>query len=666
VSSAAELTLANASPLAAYPEQHVDRPGWLDRAAQRLTAPLERTFAGRRALQTPIVEMVDRAATELKGRGLNELKRAAERLKARLRREGMQDELVAGAFALVREVAGQTIGMRHFDVQLRGGWILLNGMIAEMETGEGKTLTATLPACTAALAGFPVHVITVNDYLTARDAELMRPVYTALGLSVGVVTHGGDPASRRAAYACDITYCTNKELTFDYLRDRIALGSHANRVQLQVEKIAGTETRSSKLVLRGLYFAIVDEADSVLVDEARTPLIISGQGDSKGAREMYEGALGLAERLVPGEHFTLDTRDRQAHLADAGREQLEEWAVALPGVWSGRRRREELVARALSALHLFERDKHYIVHDGKIQIIDEYTGRILPDRTWELGLHQMIEAKEGCDLSDQQASLARMTYQRFFRRYLHLAGMTGTASEIAGELWSVYRLPVVKVPTNRPAQRRDLGEYVYASERDKWNGIAKRVRELHLQGRPVLVGTRSVAASELLSAILTTHGVSHRLLNARQDEEEAEIVAQAGQKGRVTVATNMAGRGTDIALGNGVVELGGLHVIASELHESRRIDRQLFGRGARQGDPGSFEAIVSAEDELLRIYLGPAARWAARHRGIGRSRFGQALLRRLLRTAQRRAEYSHARLRRDLLRIDEQLGDMLAFSGRGE
>jgi len=666
VPSAAELTLSSASPLAAYPEQLVERPGWLDRAAQRLAAPVERSLAVRKALRTPIAEMVDKAGAELKGRGLNELRRAADRLKAALRREGMRDELVAASFALVREVAGQTVGMRHFASQLRGGWILLNGMIAEMETGEGKTLTATLPACTAALAGFPVHVITVNDYLTARDAELMRPVYAALGLSVGVVVHGGDPASRRAAYGCDVTYCTNKELTFDYLRDRIALGSNTNRVQLQVERIAGAETRAAKLVLRGLFFAIVDEADSVLVDEARTPLVIAGQGDSAGVREMYEGALGLAERLTAGAHFSLDTRERQAHLTDAGREQLDEWAVALPGVWSGRRRREELVGRALSALHLFERDKHYLVHDGKIQIVDEYTGRVLPDRTWELGLHQMIEAKEGCDLTDQNASLARMTYQRFFRRYLHLAGMTGTASEIAGELWSVYRLPVVRVPTNRPVQRRDLGERVYASEREKWNAIARRVRELNTQGRPVLVGTRSVAASELLSAILTTYGVSHRLLNARQDKEEAEVVAQAGQRGRVTVATNMAGRGTDIALGKGVVELGGLHVIASELHESRRVDRQLFGRCARQGDPGSFEAIVSAEDELLRTYLGPAARWVARHRNIAGRKLGQWVLRRLLRAAQQRAERSFARLRRELLRMDEQLGDMLAFSGRGE
>jgi preprotein translocase subunit SecA len=666
MASSGELTLANASPLAAYPEQHVELPGWLERNAQRLIAPIERAAASRRALRTPIEQMVEKAGRELKDFGMNELRRAAVHLRGTLRREGLRDELVAATFALVREVAGRTVGMRHFDVQLRGGWILLQGMIAEMETGEGKTLTATLPACTAALAGFPVHVITVNDYLTARDAELMRPVYAALGLSVGVVVNGGDPASRRAAYACDVTYCTNKELTFDYLRDRIALGSSTNRVQLQVEKLAGAETRSARLVLRGLYFAIVDEADSVLVDEARTPLVISGRGDSGGAREMYEGALGLAERLVEGADFALDRRERQAHITDAGRAKLDEWAVALPGVWSGRRRREELVAKALAALHLFERDKHYLVHHGKIQIIDEYTGRVLPDRSWELGQHQMIEAKEGVKLTDLQASLARMTYQRFFRRYLRLSGMTGTARDIAGELWNVYRLPVVRVPTNRPTRRTDIGERVFATEREKWAAIARRVRELHQQGRPVLIGTRSVAASELLSALLTTHGVSHQLLNARQDKEEAEIVAQAGQPGRVTVATNMAGRGTDISLAPEVVDRGGLHVIATELHESRRIDRQLFGRCARQGDPGSFEAIVSAEDELLRTYLGPAARWAARHRGIAASALGQRLLRRLLSAAQRRAEASHARIRRDLLRMDEQVGDMLAFSGRGE
>jgi len=349
-----------------------------------------------------------------------------------------------------------------------------------------------------------------------------------------------------------------------------------------------------------------------------------------------------------------------------GREKLEEWAVALPGVWSGRRRREELVSRALTALHIFERDKHYLVSDGKIQIIDEYTGRVLADRSWELGLHQMIEVKEGCPLTDQQASLARMTYQRFFRRYLRISGMTGTAREIAGELWSVYRLPVVRVPTNRPVRRKNLGERVFATEREKWTAIARRVRELNQLGRPVLIGTRSVAASELLSALLTTHGVRHQLLNARQDKEEAEIVAQAGQAGRVTVATNMAGRGTDIVLARGVAERGGLHVIATELHESRRIDRQLFGRGGRQGDPGSFEAVVSAEDELLRRYLGPGARWTTRHRGIAGSAAGQRLLRLLLRAAQRRAEASHARIRKDLLRMDEQLGDMLAFSGRGE
>ncbi|MCC6608257.1 MAG: preprotein translocase subunit SecA [Burkholderiales bacterium] len=661
-----ELSLASASPLAAYPEQHVERDGWLERAAQRLIAPIERKLATRRALHTPIEQMVERAGQELKSMGMNELRRAADHLRAGLRRDGLRDELVAASFALVREAAGRTVGMRHFGAQLRGGWILLHGMIAEMQTGEGKTLTATLPACTAALAGFPVHVITVNDYLTARDAELMRPVYAALGLSVGAVVSGIDPASRRAAYACDVTYCTNKELTFDYLRDRIALGAGANRVQLQVEKLAGSEPRSARLVLRGLYFAIVDEADSVLVDEARTPLVIAGRGDASGAKEMYEGALALAGRLAPETDFVLDRREHQAHFTEAGRTKLDEWAVALPGVWSGRRRREELVAKALTALHLFQRDKHYLVHDGKIQIIDEYTGRVLPDRSWELGLHQMIEAKERVELTDQQASLARMTYQRFFRRYLRLSGMTGTASEIAGELWSVYRLPVVKVPTHRPLRRDDHGERVFVSEREKWAAIARRVRELHQQGRPVLIGTRSVAASELLSALLTTHGVKHQLLNARQDKEEAEIVAQAGQPGRVTVATNMAGRGTDIMLAREVVDRGGLHVIATELHESRRIDRQLFGRCARQGDPGSFEAIVAAEDELMRTYLGAAARWTARHRGIAASRAGQRVLRGLLRAAQRRAEASHARIRRELLRLDEQLGDMLAFSGRGE
>jgi preprotein translocase subunit SecA len=659
-----ELALPALSQTAAYPEQALERPGVLDRFAGRLVAPVARRLQARRVLNTGIAEAVHRYAKEAERLSDAGIKRAAAELRLALRRDGFAEPIVAQSFALVREVAGRTLGMRHFDCQLRGGWILLNGMVAEMETGEGKTLTATLPACTAALAGLPVHVITVNDYLTARDAELMGPVYRMLGLSVGVVVNGKEPTARRAAYACDITYCTNKELTFDYLRDRTAVGSQVNRIQLSIERLAGTDSRASRLVLRGLFFAIVDEADSVLCDEARTPLILSARSDQAPERSMYETALAVAARLKPTEDFVVEGGERQVRLTAEAKQKLAGWAEALPSMFRGTRRREELVKQALVATHVFKRDTHYLVRDDKVQIIDEYTGRILPDRSWEQGLHQMVEAKEGCPLTGQQSSIARMTYQRFFRRYLRLAGMTGTAQEIAPELWTVYRLPVVRVPTNRPVQRRDLGECIYATAGEKWRATVERVRELTAAGRPVLVGTRSVGASDELSRLLTEAGVEHQLLNARQDKQEAEIVAQAGQQGRVTVATNMAGRGTDIRLAKGVEPLGGLHVIATELHESRRIDRQLFGRCGRQGDAGSFEAIVSVEDELSRVYLGRVLGGLARR--LARSSASQRLLRRLIRLAQARAERSHAAIRRDLLTLDEQVGDLLAFSGKGE
>jgi preprotein translocase subunit SecA len=659
-----ELALPALAPGAAYPEQAIERPGVLDRIAGRLAAPFTRRLQARRVLSTGIVEAVHRYAKEAERLNDAGIKRAAAELRVALRRDGFAEPIVAQSFALVREVAGRTLGMRHFDCQLRGGWILLNGMVAEMETGEGKTLTATLPTCTAALAGLPVHVITVNDYLTARDAELMGPVYRMLGLSVGVVVNGKEPAARRAAYGCDITYCTNKELAFDYLRDRTAVGTQVNRIQLSIERLAGAESRASRLVLRGLFFAIVDEADSVLCDEARTPLILSARSDQIPERSMYETALAVAARLKPADDFVVEGGERQVRLTGEGKQKLAGWVESLPGMFRGTRRREELVKQALVATQVFKRDTHYLVRDDKVQIIDEYTGRILPDRSWELGLHQMVEAKEGCPLTGQQTSIARITYQRFFRRYLRLAGMTGTAREIAPELWSTYRLPVVGVPTNRPIQRRDLGERVYATADDKWSAVVERVREVTAAGRPVLVGTRSVGASDELSRRLAEAGLKHRLLNARQDKEEAEIVAQAGQPGWVTVATNMAGRGTDIRLGRGVEPLGGLHVIATELHESRRIDRQLYGRGGRQGDAGSFEAIVSVEDELSRLYLGGLLGGLVRR--LARGGASRPLVRQLIRFAQARAERSHAAIRRDLLTLDEQVGDLLSFSGKGE
>ena len=661
-----DLALPGASLASAYPEQQRDRPGLLDRAAQWGAGPMLRSLRAWNVQRTDLIDRAKRHAADMEPLDDAGLLRMAGQMRIELRSTGLGLDAVARTFALVLEVAGRKVGMRHFDCQLTGGWILLNGLIAEMETGEGKTLTATLPACTAALAGVPVHVITVNDYLTARDAEMMAPVYNALGLSVGVIVHGKDPGARRAAYGCDVTYCTNKELTFDYLRDRIALGRQDSRVQLQIERLAGRESRAHKLVLRGLFYAIVDEADSVLIDEARTPLIISGIADETPEREMYDTALQLAQRLELGVDFQINDRDRHVELTPEGKQRLEDWADDLPVIFRGERRREELVSQALQATHLFTRDTHYLVRDEKVQIIDEFTGRILADRTWEQGLHQMVEAKEGCPLSNQQTSVARMTYQRFFRRYLWLAGMTGTAQEVAGELWSVYRLPVVRVPTNRPVQRIYRPLQVHATEAEKWEAIVARIRTLHAEQVPVLVGTRSVLASEKLSALLTQAGIPHQLLNARQDQQEAEIVAQAGQPGRVMVATNMAGCGTDIRLGPGVKEKGGLHVIATELHESARIDRQLYGRCGRQGDPGSAEAIVSFEDELVRLYLGPVMRTLKPSRFLEQRGWGKDMARKVFQMAQQRAERANAAIRRELLTLDDKLGDLLAFSGRGE
>jgi preprotein translocase subunit SecA len=652
-----DLSLPAASLATAYPEQVRPRPSKLDRAATWLSGPLVRQARAWRARRTHLLQAVARHGepfAQLPDTGLRQI---ADQLRLQLRRDGFTDDAVALSFALVREAATRSIGQRHFDVQVLGGWVLLNGLVAEMETGEGKTITATLPACTAALAGVPVHIVTVNDYLTARDAATMGPIYGALGLTVGTIVHGKDPAARRAAYGCDVTYCTNKELTFDYLRDRIALGRDESRIQLAIERLAGGKTKAGQLHLRGLFYAIVDEADSVLIDEARTPLVISGAGDSAPEREMYETALEVARRLDPEADFRVEAQERHLELTDAGRAKLDEWAPSLPPLFHGERRREELVSQALVALHLFHRDTHYLVRDKKVHIIDEFTGRVLADRTWEQGLHQMVEAKEELPLSSRQTSVARITYQRFFRRYLWLAGMTGTAHEVRRELWSVYGLPVVRVPTNRPVRRRSTGDRVFNTEVEKWQAIVARVQELHAIGRPVLIGTRSVAASEKLSAHLTEAGLEHQLLNARQDEQEAEIVAQAGQFGRITVATNMAGRGTDIKLGPGVAELGGLHVIATELHESHRIDRQLFGRGGRQGDPGTVEAMISLEDELIRVHLAALGRVPQRLRN-------PRWRRRLFTLAQSRAEAVNAGIRKQLLNFEDQLGDMLAFTGR--
>ena len=656
-----ELSVKSKAFQVAYPERIEPRLSWLDRAGSRMAGPFLRWRKLHRSVRIPFVKEVASYTSWASGLDGRQIRTAAADLGLQLRQQGFVDSLVTRCFALTREVAGRTIGQRHFDVQMVGGRVLLHGLIAEMETGEGKTLTATLPAVTAALAGVPVHIITVNDYLAKRDAEWMGPIYEALGLSVGVIIHGLDPDARRQAYRSDVTYCTNKEIAFDYLKDRIILGREAGRVQLEVERVYQDRPRIKQLLLRGLYFGIVDEADSVLVDEARTPLIISGAntGDSV-ERETYRMALRIASQLVEGRDFAIEGPARTIRILPEGQKVLEREGETLGGVFRRPHWREDLVRQGLSALHLFIAEKQYLVADGKVQIIDEYTGRVMPDRSWEHGLHQMIEVKEGLAITRRVDPLAKISYQRFFRRYLWLAGMTGTAREVAGELWSVYGLATNRIPTNRPSKRVRWTNQIHATEDQKWDAVLSRIVEMHNLGRPVLVGTRSVKASEHLSRLLTRRELPHQLLNARQDKDEALIVARAGERGRITIATNMAGRGTDIKLEEGVAELGGLHVIATELHEARRIDRQLFGRCGRQGNPGTCEAIVSRQDELAKVYSSRV--WKTLGRAVSRS--AQSAID--LRMAQRAAERLHLRMRRDLLRADEQLESALAFSGRSE
>jgi preprotein translocase subunit SecA len=642
-----------------YPEREDVRESWLDRTTSAVFGALYQRF-GPNLLDRGFLRQVARASEGLELLTTHKLSETATVLRRDLHRNGLRPDLVASAFAVIREVSGRTLGMRHFDVQLLGGWAMMRGKVAEMETGEGKTLTATLPAATAALAGIPVHIITVNDFLVARDAAWMKPLYDVLGLSVGTILEGMSPTDRRRAYGCSITYCTNKQVVFDYLKDRLLLQQENRALHLKIEALHRADPRVSRLMMRGLCFAVVDEADSVLVDEARTPLIISGGRGAGDEERVYRQALGAARRMLAGRDYLVSERERHVDLTDLGRAHAARLTNRYGGVWNVPGHRENIIRQALAALHLHLRDKHYIIDEGQVRIVDEYTGRVMADRSWERGLHQMVEAKEGLEISGRQETLARISYQRFFRRYLRLGGMTGTAQEVAGELWAVYRLNTVRIPTNRPQARKIHGDLLYPTSQTKWQAIAERVAELHKSSRPVLVGTRSVADSEHISGLLSEAGVQHSVLNARQNRTEAEIVAQAGQPGRVTVATNMAGRGTDIRLAPGVGEAGGLFVIASERHEAGRIDRQLFGRSGRQGDPGEGQAMVSLDDELVRSVFGSLLdRLRSTHLPgwLGRMLFNWA---------QRTTERRHSAVRKRLLHSDESLQDLLAFSGRGE
>jgi preprotein translocase subunit SecA len=662
----ADVALAGGRP---YAERAEDEPRWHDRVAVALhagvVAPVQRRLAGFEGELRRLADATNALEDGLRLLPDEALRQRATALRGRLRRTGFTLDSTAQAFALIRAAAQRTLGQRHFDTQLMGGYALLRGRLVEMATGEGKTFCATLPACAMALAGYPVHVITVNDYLAQRDAEKMGPLYAFFGLRVGVVVQGMEREQRRDAYAQAITYATNKELAFDYLRDRVALRGRSSRLHQGLLRMAGKGDTGEGTVLRGLYFAIVDEADSVFVDEARTPLILSATGDQDGEAEQNGAALQLARDCREGEHFRLDPLERGVILTDAGHAALDGFAEGRGGAWTSVRGREDLLRQALSALHLYRRDQQYVVMDDKVQIVDESTGRVMPDRSWERGLHQMIELKEGVALTPRRETLARLTYQRLFRRYVHLAGMTGTAAEAAAEIHAVYGLPLARVPLHRPSRRAMLGTTVCSTLGEKWQQVVARAQALAQEGRPVLIGTRSVEASEQVSAVLQARGLPFALLNAKQDAEEARVVAEAGQPGRVTVATNMAGRGTDILLGPGVEARGGLHVILTEFHDSRRVDRQLVGRCGRQGDAGSSEAIVSLEDELFELCAPRAA--AALRQALQRgARVPPVVFAGLRRWCQDATERRQAATRRAQVKQDRQLHRALAFTGRGE
>ncbi len=529
----------------------------------------------------PLVDRINALEPEYRDLSDAQLQAKTPHFKERLEAGESLDDLLPEAFATAREASVRVLGMRPFDVQLIGGIVLHEGTIAEMKTGEGKTLVATMPAYLNALTGRGVHIVTVNDYLARRDAHWMGGIYQFLGLTVDTIVHGLDDNERRQAYAADITYGTNNEFGFDYLRDNMKF-SLADYVQ------------------RDFHYAIVDEVDSILIDEARTPLIISGPAEE--STQLYYTLNQVARQLKQDQDFTVDEKARSVLVTEDGVTHAEK-LVNLPNLYDPRNI-EVLhhLNAALKAHNLFKRDVDYIVKDGQVLIVDEFTGRLMPGRRYSDGLHQALEAKEGVKIENENQTLATITFQNFFRMYDKLAGMTGTADTEAEEFKKIYKLEVMVIPTDQKMVRVDYPDSIYRTEAEKYTAVVEDIRDCYQRGQPVLVGTTSIEKSEHVSRLLKREGIKHEVLNAKQHEKEAQIVAHAGQMGMVTIATNMAGRGTDIVLGEGVVERGGLHILGTERHESRRIDNQLRGRSGRQGDPGTSRFYLSLEDDLLRIF----------------------------------------------------------------
>ena len=569
------------------------------------------------------------------------------------------------SLAAIREASDRRLGLRPFPVQIMGALALHHGWLAEMATGEGKTLTAGLAAVLAGWSRHPCHIVTVNDYLVGRDAEWMRPLTAFCGVRVGTVTASMPLPERRRGYASDVTYVTSKELLADFLRDRLRLGSLSNPTRRLLRELLRPRDASGDdgLALRGLHSAIVDEADSVLIDEAVTPLIISQPRKNPYLEAAVTTARGIAEGLVPDTDFRVVDRYREIELTRHGKDRLAGLCKDLEGLWRGEARREELIRQALVAREFFIRDKQYIIVDGRVVIVDEFTGRQMAQRTWRQGLHQAIEAKENIPLSDPSETIARLSFQRFFRCFSHISGMTGTAREAAAEFWQIYKLPVVSIPTNRPCIRKQLPDVVFRTASEKWKGVADDVERMHSTGRPILVGTRNVDVSEKLAALLADRHIPCKVLNAVRHQDEAVVVAQAGEPGCITIATNMAGRGTDIKLGNGVAAMGGLHVLATERHESGRVDRQLIGRAARQGDPGSCQIFASLEDDLLVRHLPGSVLGAVRR--VADSGRMSWISSPAFRFAQRRAQALAFHQRQAVLASDTWLDESLSFAGVG-
>ena len=581
----------------------------------------------------PVVDQINSFEPSMKALSNDEFKAQTLRFKERIAKGETLDDLLPEAFAAVREASVRTLNMRHFDAQLIGGMVLHQGKIAEMKTGEGKTLAATLPAYLNSLTGKGVHIITVNDYLARRDTEWMGTIYGFLGLSVGCILHGLDDSERQAAYHSDITYGTNNEFGFDYLRDNM---------KFYKESIVQGE----------LNYAIVDEVDSILVDEARTPLIISGQAEK--STNLYHEINTIIPRLSQDADYVIDEKARSAVLTEEGVAKAEQ-LIKVENLYDPRNI-ETLhhINQALKAHTLFKRDVDYIVKEGEVIIVDEFTGRLMPGRRYSEGLHQALEAKENVKIENENQTLATITFQNYFRMYDKLAGMTGTADTEAAEFKKIYNLDVSVIPTNKPMIRHDFPDMIYKTKKEKFEAVMNDIAELNKRGQPVLVGTISIDVSEDLSHKLKKRGIPHTVLNAKNHEKEAEIVSMAGQKGAVTISTNMAGRGTDIVLGEGVTELGGLRIIGTERHESRRIDNQLRGRSGRQGDPGSSRFYLALEDDLLRIFGGERMTSIMERLGMEEGEpIEHNLISRAIENAQSKVEAHNFDIRKHLIEYDD-------------